>query len=137
MVRCVYNPPCPLQARRFPCIAIGMLMLAATAGGVPVLPASDAVARLEVLDSTPPAVAGRPLAIPVRIDREDLWRDPPELIEVQQDDESMHIALVAWLGTNAENQPIPGGNSKTAGWNASVPNGRRTVLWWCSQAKHG
>ena len=79
---------------------------------------SDARTGLEVLDQTPHAVQGRPIAIPVQIDPERLQQTPPDTVTLQLDDGSSTTALVAWLATNAPTQSIPVVPSWTG---ASVP----------------
>ena len=93
--------PRPLE-----CLLSGLLLsVSAGAAGACVQP--DAPARLNVLDQTPHAVQGRPIAIPIRIDPEQLKRTPPDTVELQLDDGSSTTALVAWLAANGSTRPSP------------------------------
>ena len=84
-----------LRSRR---VLIGVFLALHVFPGVGVSEEVPATARLMVLDSSPHAVVGRPIAVPIRIDPRDLRRSPPLDLELQLDDETSVTGLVAWLG---------------------------------------
>ncbi|MEE2681155.1 MAG: hypothetical protein VX641_02160 [Planctomycetota bacterium] len=66
-----------------------------------------ASARLEVVDATPGAVIGRPVAVPIRIDPRDLQRPLPESVELRLDDDSSISGLIAWIGMHLQPGDLP------------------------------
>ena len=62
----------------------------------------SASARLELLDLSPHAVIGRPVAVPIRIKPQDLRRILPDDVELRLDDGTSVTGLVAWLGVDPQ-----------------------------------
>ncbi|OUU90461.1 MAG: hypothetical protein CBC35_12055 [Planctomycetes bacterium TMED75] len=94
-----------------------LLSVSAGAAGTAGICAQPRVAaRLDVLDQTPHAVQGRPIAIPIRLNPEQLQQIPPDTVELRLDDGTSTTALVAWLATKESTRPSP----LVASWTAAT-----------------